>query len=329
MTRGQRAATWGRRALLATGVLLLVAGLFWMVAPLLYGPEVIPGLMGVIGFYAESESLYSAVLAVYLGLFICTQWLFLRPRRQWTMRATLRGRPMKRSIFSAALIASILSVGLMATLLEIPGWWRYVVATNWAADQRLTVGAVESVSAGGVTVHPAPPPPALDIDDVDFRVWPGLLAIGVAWSVWALIFWRYWRSGDRYTQFTRMIRGLLVGSILEVFVATAVHAFTYRRDECHCCRGSYTGLVFGGTALLWVFGPGIVLLYKRERYRQRVLLPTCIECGYDLRGIAAAKCPECGEAIPEEVANRMRDSQSEARRCGERLTVAGEGAPFG
>lgn len=329
MTRGQRAATWGRRALLATGALLLIAGVFWLLAPLLYGPEVLPGLMGVIGLYAESESLYSAVLAVYIGLFICTQWLFLRPRRQWTMRATMRGRPMKRSIFSAALIASILSVGLMATLLEIPGWWRYVVATNWAAGQRLTVDAVESVSAGGVTVHPAPPPPALDIDDVDFRVWPGLLAISVAWSVWALIFWRYWRSGDRYTQFTRMIRGLLVGSILEVFVATAVHAFTYRRDECYCCRGSYTGLVFGGTALLWVFGPGIVLLYKRERHRQRVLLPTCIECGYDLRGIAAAKCPECGEAIPDEVAARMKEFQREARCCGERLTVAGEGAPFG
>lgn len=329
MTRGQRAATWGRRALLATGALLLIAGVFWLLAPLLYGPEVLPGLMGVIGLYAESESLYSAVLAVYIGLFICTQWLFLRPRRQWTMRATMRGRPMKRSIFSAALIASILSVGLMATLLEIPGWWRYVVATNWAAGQRLTVDAVESVSAGGVTVHPAPPPPALDIDDVDFRIWPGLLAIGVAWSVWALIFWRYWRSGDRYTQFTRMIRGLLVGSILEVFVATAVHAFTYRRDECYCCRGSYTGLVFGGTALLWVFGPGIVLLYKRERHRQRVLLPTCIECGYDLRGIAAAKCPECGEAIPDEVAARMKEFQREARCCGERLTVAGEGAPLG
>lgn len=329
MTRGQRAATWGRRALLATGALLLIAGVFWLLAPLLYGPEVLPGLMGVIGLYAESESLYSAVLAVYIGLFICTQWLFLRPRRQWTMRATMRGRPMKRSIFSAALIASILSVGLMATLLEIPGWWRYVVATNWAAGQRLTVDAVESVSAGGVTVHPAPPPPALDIDDVDFRIWPGLLAIGVAWSVWALIFWRYWRSGDRYTQFTRMIRGLLVGSILEVFVATAVHAFTYRRDECYCCRGSYTGLVFGGTALLWVFGPGIVLLYKRERHRQRVLLPTCIECGYDLRGIAAASCPECGEAIPDEVAARMKEFQREARCCGERLTVAGEGAPLG
>lgn len=328
MTRSQRAATWGRRGLIAAGVLLLVAGIFWLLAPLIYGPEVLPGLMGVIGLSTESDTFYGAVVAVYLGAFFCTQWLFLRPRRQWTMRATLRGRPMKRSIFSAALIASVLSVGLAATLLEIPGWWRYVVATNWEAGQRLTVGGVEASPADG-SVQPPPPLPAQKVDDVDFRVWPGLLAIGVAWGVWALIFWRYWRSGDRYTQFTRMIRGLLVGSILEVFVATAVHAFTYRRDECYCCRGSYTGLVFGGTALLWVFGPGVVLLYKRERYRQRVLLPTCMECGYDLRGIAVEKCPECGEAIPDEVAARMRESQREARRCGERLTVAGEGAPLG
>ncbi len=328
MTRGQRAAKWGRRALIAAGVLLLLAGLFWLFMPLLYGPEVAPGLMGVIGFYAESESLYAAVLAVYLGLFFCTQWFFLRPRREWTMRATLRGRPMKRSIFSAALIASILSVGLAATLLEIPDWWRYVVATNWGAGQRLEVHPDE-VTAGGVSVQPAPPPPALDIDDVDFRVWPGLVAIALAWSAWALIFWRYWRAGDRYTQLTRMIRGLLVGSILEVFVATAVHAFAYRRDECHCCRGSYTGLVFGGTALLWVFGPGIILLYRRERHRQRLLLPTCIECGYDLRGIAVEKCPECGGLLPDEVVARMREYQRDASRSGERLTAAGDGAPLG
>lgn len=49
MTRSQRAATWGRRGLIAAGVLLLVAGIFWLLAPLIYGPEVLPGLMGVIG----------------------------------------------------------------------------------------------------------------------------------------------------------------------------------------------------------------------------------------------------------------------------------------
>lgn len=326
MTRSQRAAKWGRRVLIAAGAMLLFSGLFWLAAPLLYGPEVAPGLMGVIGFYTESGTIYAAVVAVYLGLFVCTQWVFLRPRGQWTMRATLRGRPMKRSIFSAALIASILSVGLAATLLEIPDWWRYVVATNWEAETDLDPIGAQRIDDG---ISTSPVRRTQKIDEVDFRVWPGLVAIAVAWVVWGLIFWRYWRSGDRYTQFTRMIRGLLVGSILEVFVATAVHAFTYRRDECYCCRGSYTGLVFGGTALLWVFGPGVVLLYKRERHRQRVLLPTCMECGYDLRGIAVEKCPECGEAIPDEVAARMKESQREARRCGERLTVAGEGAPSG
>ncbi len=326
MTRSQRAAKWGRRVLLAAGLLLLLAGVFWLVVPLRYGPEVAPGLTGVIGFGTESDAFYAAVVAVYLGLFVCTQWAFLRPRRQWTMRATLRGRPMTRSIFSAALIASILSVGLAATLLEIPDWWRYVVATNWDAETALDATGAQRISDGSSTLSTTR---IQKIDDVDFRVWPGLLAIGIAWGLWALIFWRFWRAGDRYTQFTRVIRGLLVGSILEVFVATAVHAFTYRRDECYCCRGSYTGLVFGGTALLWVFGPGLVLLYKRERYRQRLLLPTCVECGYDLRGITVEKCPECGEALPDEVAARMRECQREARRWGERLTVAGEGAPLG
>lgn len=139
MTRAQRAAKWGRRALLLSGVILLLAGLIWIVLPLRAGRQAV-GLLGVIGFKSESPVVYAAVLMVYLGLFVCTQWFFLRPRKQWTMRQTLAGRPMKRSIYSAALIASLLSVGLAATLLEVPDWWRYVVS---------------------------------DVDDVEFRTWPG------------------------------------------------------------------------------------------------------------------------------------------------------------
>ena len=311
MTRGQRAARWGRRSLLVTGVLLLLAGLTWVVFPLVAGRQAV-GLLGVIGFNSESSVVYAAVLMVYLGLFFCTQWFFLRPRKQWTMRQTLAGRPMKRSIFSAALIASLLSVGVAATLLEIPDWWRYSVSSDWVPGQQLGV-ATPAPADGSAS------PTRRDVDDVEFRTWPGLLAIAIAWSLWAFLFWRYWRAGDRYTQLTRMIRGLLVGSILEVFIATTVHAFTYRRDDCYCCRGSYTGLVFGGTALLWVFGPGLILLYKRERYRQRLLVPVCIECGYDLRGIAAEKCPECGQTIPREVVERMRQTQSVATCSAARL----------
>jgi len=307
--------------LLVTGAILLLAGLTWVVLPLVIGGRQAVGLLGVIGFNTESSLVYAAVLIVYLGLFLCTQWIFLRPRRQWTMRQTFRGRPMKRSIFSAALISSLLSVGLAATLLEVPDWWRYVVSSDWAPGQGL--GAVSSAPSDDST-SPTSTPTQRNFDDVDFRVWPGLLAIAIAWGFWAFMFWRYWKAGDRYTQLTRMLRGLLVGSILEVFIATTVHAFTYRRDDCYCCRGSYTGLVFGGTALLWVFGPGLVLLYKRERHRQRLLLPVCIECGYDLRGISVDKCPECGKPIPAEVVERMRNAQSVTTRLGERLDAGKE-----
>jgi len=74
-----------------------------------------------------------------------------------------------------------------------------------------------------------------------------------------------------------------------------------RQRECYCCRGTYTTLILAGTVLLWAFGPGIVLLYMREKYRQQRLLPTCFQCGYDLRGTVSAgrtECPECGQTIP-------------------------------
>lgn len=70
----------------------------------------------------------------------------------------------------------------------------------------------------------------------------------------------------------RMIRGLLAGSFLEVFVAIPVHVWATRERECYCCRRTYTTLVFAGTVLLWAFGPGLVLLYWREKYRWEKLL---------------------------------------------------------
>ena len=109
-----------------------------------------------------------------------------------------------------------------------------------------------------------------------------------------------------------MIRALIAGSILEVFIAVPVHVWAVnRQQDCYCCRGTYTTLVLAGTMLLWAFGPGIVLLYWREKYRRERLLPTCDQCGYDLRGTVAAgrdECPECGEKI-EGSGNRAQGTE--------------------
>ncbi|MHC4939682.1 MAG: hypothetical protein ACYTHK_11985 [Planctomycetota bacterium] len=113
------------------------------------------------------------------------------------------------------------------------------------------------------------------------------------WAIWSMAFYRYFRSRSK------ILRALIAGTVLELLVAAPVHAACYKRDDCYCSRGSYTALVFGGTALFWVFGPGIFILYLRERKRRGRLLRVCPACGHDLSGSAATICPECSEDLGE------------------------------
>ena len=61
------------------------------------------------------------------------------------------------------------------------------------------------------------------------------------------------------------IKGLIGGSILELFISIPI--FVTRDDVCYCETGSYAGIVFGATVLLWAFGPGVYLLFLREKKR--------------------------------------------------------------
>ncbi len=99
-------------------------------------------------------------------------------------------------------------------------------------------------------------------------IWAVMLVI---WGIWSWIFFVYWKQGDRYTQSGKMIRGLVAGSILETIVAVPVHIWATRQRECYCCRGTYTTLILAATVLIWAFGPGIILLYMREKYRMEKL----------------------------------------------------------
>lgn len=150
---------------------------------------------------------------------------------------TTVGRPLRSSVIAAGMIAMLLTTGLIALLLELLNWWEPVVEGegNWAR----------------------------------VAIWGAML---IMWGIWTWIFFVYWKQGDRYTQLGKMIRGLLAGTAIETIVAVPVHIWAARQRDCYCCRGSYTTLILAGTVLIWVFGPGIVLLYMREKYRRAKLL---------------------------------------------------------
>jgi len=87
----------------------------------------------------------------------------------------------------------------------------------------------------------------------------------ILWILWSVVFCIYFRQTDYYTWAGRIVRGLIAGSILELFVSIPI--YITREDDCYCARGSYAGIVFGGTVLLWAFGPGVFLLFLREKHR--------------------------------------------------------------
>jgi hypothetical protein len=271
MTRWQDRAYRLRRWILIAGLLYTLLALAWITGPQWSGDNFFIGLMGTPltpGLIWETEEVgYAINLVLVLGLLLLAQWAFLRPGKGFTVRLANQGRPLKSAVIAAAVMAALLTTGLISLLMELPNWWE---------------PTMEAHDGWGIGY-----------------IWAGML---LSWIVWAIIFFVYWRQGDRYTQMGKMIRGLIVGSVLEVFIAVPVHVWASRQRECYCCRGTYTTLVLAGTVLLWAFGPGIILLYWRERYRRERLLPSCIQCGYDLRGTVAAgrtECPECGEEIGE------------------------------
>ncbi len=172
-----------------------------------------------------------------VGAMLITQWLFLCPRGRLKLQLTEKGRPLWLSVATAALAATLLSMAFIATMLEIPGWWGQV----WSP-----------------------------VEGLYHVVW---LTMGMMWFLWALLFHVYWRGKDRWTYLTRMLKWLIRGSILEMLVAAPVQAMVWDRwKDCYCSRGSYTGLVLGGTVLMWAFGPGILLLFLREEYRREIVV---------------------------------------------------------
>jgi len=183
---------------------------------------------------------------LYLGLFLLMQWLFLMPRGSWRLTLNVEGRPLRRAAVAGGFVAMLLSAGLMAVLLD----WRWTSIEGFAPAHGTdaTIWAHLTYTEDGQRFG---------------AVW---LAMALLWVAWAAMLYRYNRSLDRHTFLTRVFRWLLAGTVLELLVAAPAYART-TGDDCYCARGSYTGLVFGLTAAFWLFGPGLFLLFVREKRR--------------------------------------------------------------
>jgi len=185
---------------------------------------------------------YAPRAFAYLAVFLLSQWLFLMPRGSWRIGMPSDDPPPKRSAIAAGLIGMLLSIGLLATLMEIPDWWLRLT----------TEGGIKTTQHFGI-------------------VW---IIMAALWAFWAFVFYSYMRTRDRLTALQKIFRWLLAGTIVEMVIAVPVHAIILRERgaDCYCERGTWTGVAFGCTAALWLFGPGVFLLFLRERKRREEFL---------------------------------------------------------
>jgi hypothetical protein len=248
MTSAQDKAYKFRRLILVVGIVFTLAGLVWVLLPIFCGLSdsefrssgIIGTVLALNPVVKEGELPYAINVIIIIGIILLLQWAYLRPGKDWKIRLMTEGRPLKTSVFAASVMAMLITTGVISLLLEFPNWWEKLMDVE-NSNRVLILTSIYGT-------------------------------MFIIWGIWACIFFVYWKQGDRYTQLGKMIRGLVAGSVLEIMVAVPVHIWATRQRECYCCRGTYTTLVLAGTVLIWAFGPGIILLYMREKYRRAKLI---------------------------------------------------------
>lgn len=105
------------------------------------------------------------------------------------------------------------------------------------------------------------------IGNKELTAW-GWALIPLSWLGWGFGFFVTYRKEDRYGIARKLVLAVLGGSLVELLVSIPSHIIVSKRPGC--LVGLLTGIgITGGLAvMLWAFGPGIVLLFLRDRHKR-------------------------------------------------------------
>jgi len=139
-------------------------------------------------------------------------------------------RPVSRRWIIWPILAGLLLMGVMVAAMFF-GVWETLENTEWAQEWHWTAA---------------------------------YCTVGGVWLVWAFLFGFY--SGNRppKTFMARLVRFLLIGSILELLVAVPTHVLARARGYCCAGFGTFWGLAAGLSVMLAAFGPGVFFLFVRR-----------------------------------------------------------------
>ncbi len=90
--------------------------------------------------------------------------------------------------------------------------------------------------------------------------------LAISWAVWGFVFYVHCQRTDRYIALKKMTIWLLGGSLVELLGSVPAHIIVSRRPGCFVGMCTMLGIIAGLWVMLWAFGPGIALLFLRDRH---------------------------------------------------------------
>ena len=96
-----------------------------------------------------------------------------------------------------------------------------------------------------------------------------LAGLVLMWVLWSCIFYR-WSKGAQPCDFIdKQCRALFRGSVLQLLIVVPAHVYVRQKDYCCAGYGTFFGIAFGLSVMLFSFGPGVFFLYRQLIERKR------------------------------------------------------------
>jgi hypothetical protein len=218
----------------------------------------------------REQDWWAAMLPI-VGVVSISQVVFLLPVIRLRPPTGARQRSLLVSLLLGAAVAALLTVGVGLAITELVG---------------------EFVLPWGTEASP------WSNDDLAEEPWIWItvpvVLIG-SWFVWTFLILLFAQQAWADHAIGRVVRMLFACTVVELLLAIPIDVMVRRRTSCRCETGTFAALAIGGAALLWLMGPGLVLLAttRRRRLRKRAYCP---RCGHSRGvGVGGDRCSECGE----------------------------------
>jgi len=142
--------------------------------------------------------------------------------------------------------------------------------TNWCAPIRkrrlvipvIIAAVMMTVLAAGITLALGE---LIFHEPGDWFVYAFWTIVALNWLAWGIIFFIWGARTQRYKTVRNFISTMFAGSLLTLMVSIPSHIIASRRSYCFAGMATAAGIISGIFVMLWAFGPGIILLFLREK----------------------------------------------------------------